>query len=239
MMNFKHIISIIIFILYINLIDGAKELTPFIYGDRISMECKDNEGNWKLGPICLNQKQELSVYYGRDSPLYCGIYIDEKEFNRIKDVLNRNSSWECRIPISSESNTDDNIYIPLSIQLWGYPQDDHLDITTHYNFIFHVEKGIIIGATLYPVKDKFQDVRKNAVFTIHGAIKWFNGGSHVELNDSLKLIKDNTNDFLNNLDYWIVILWIVLSMFTSLILFSLIYKYKLKPNLIRKYLKND
>ncbi|EGC31987.1 hypothetical protein DICPUDRAFT_39072, partial [Dictyostelium purpureum] len=123
-------------------------IVPYKYGDQISMECKDIEGKWKRGPICKENKQELNVFYGRDSPLYCGILVDELEFKRIKEVLYQNSSWECRIPVSSDIT--ENIYIPISIQLWGYTTGDHLDITNHYNFILHVENDILIGASLYP-----------------------------------------------------------------------------------------
>jgi len=42
-----------------------------------------------------------------------------------------------------------NAYIPLPLPIWGIPMGGGLHINSHMNFIFHIERGYIIGAAAY------------------------------------------------------------------------------------------
>eukprot|EP01132_Coremiostelium_polycephalum_P004231 gene4231-5297_t len=154
--------------------------------------------------MCNNdQKLEpLSFYFGRDSFLHCGVFVKESDLKRFKEFANQEKSWECRLPVSADDESM-RIYYPISIPVWGFVHQDHLQNEFHYNFVFHAVDGLILGATVYPVKDKFTILQKNSIFGIHGPVKWFNGLTFVDYNFS---IVEGLEEFWADLDVWVILL---------------------------------
>ena len=52
----------------------------------------------------------------------------------------------CRVPITLDKHN----YLPFAIPLWGVVEENHCHINGHMNFIFHVDRGFILGAAAYP-----------------------------------------------------------------------------------------
>lgn len=69
----------------INLILFSGSASEYTTGDSVKLECKDwFTGNWSHGPICKESGEELSITFGYDSFLYCGLEItDEKVYQAI------------------------------------------------------------------------------------------------------------------------------------------------------------
>jgi len=226
----------ILILLYV--VSAVPSLKQYSVGDKIQLECKNpSTGEWEIGPRCVNSKENLSFIFGRDSFLHCGIAVtNDEQYNDIKQILKQEKSMQCRVPISADEIN--KLYIPLSLPMWGYVQNQHSDVTNHYNFLFHVVDGIINAAAAYPVKDQFQTITKPSIFTLHGPVKWFSGGQYVEFNGAFSFVS-GIDGILDQLDFWVVALWCLLTLVFSFIVAGTYYKCFLKPRLIRKYLKTD
>ncbi len=58
-------------------------------------------------------------------------------------------------------------------------------------FIFHVDQGRIIGASIYPVRDRFQFTRTRSTLNIHGPVKWFAGHTYASIDAAATQIDSN------------------------------------------------
>jgi len=124
-------------------------------------------------------------------------------------------------------------YIPFTIPLWGVVEADHTHVGSHINFVFHAEEGKITAVAAYPVLDAFQYVQPGSMFHIHGPIKWFKGHSFQDVSGRgvhLLLGGESTGALL----VWLIITCAIMGLSSALV-----YRYFLRPRLIRKYLKND
>ena len=45
---------------------------------------------------------------------------------------------------------DKSFYVPFTIPIWGVVEAEHFHVNNHLNFVFHGDKGKIIGASVYP-----------------------------------------------------------------------------------------
>ncbi|KYQ99924.1 hypothetical protein DLAC_03891 [Tieghemostelium lacteum] len=242
-MNYRSITLFIIGLLYLIQISYAlNELTSYSIGDKIVVECKDKDGVWKDAPKCHHSNEPITFLYGRETYFICDITINsEEELERIKRFSLQEDSWECRIPLSPDESM--RIYLPIVIPIWGF-SSQHLDINNNYNFVFHSQNGIIEGASIYPVKDKFQELEKGGVFVLKGPIKWFKGKGFDSLN-SVNYAAHQVNNAdlehhtLAEIDFWLITLWCLMTLLFSLLFGTLFYKYFLKPRIIKKYLKTD
>ena len=43
-----------------------------------------------------------------------------------------------------------DFYLPFTIPVWGVVEVDHMHVDNHLNFIFHADRGRIIGVAAYP-----------------------------------------------------------------------------------------
>ncbi|EGG18418.1 hypothetical protein DFA_03912 [Cavenderia fasciculata] len=247
--------SILLVILYTILLlssySNAENLAKYQPGDAIKLECLNRQTmEWGPGPRCEGRKKGdydgITFFYGKNTFLSCGIAISTKEmYEQLTQNIKQENSWECRIPLSPDDKL--KIYIPVHIPVWGFVQTDHLDVTDHINVLFHEEDGIIHGATIYPVKDKFVQVKSDlrSTLTYHGHIKWLKGGSFSEISGGAGAgggVNTGANEFGQ---LWIsasmssVFLWCLITFVFSILAAAIIYKSFLKPRLIRKYLKTD
>lgn len=64
-----------------------------------------------------------------------------------------------------------DFFVPFSIPIWGVIEADHMHVNNHMNFLFHADAGVIMGASAYPVRDRFQFVKMGSVIVLHGAVK--------------------------------------------------------------------
>eukprot|EP01133_Synstelium_polycarpum_P003841 gene3841-4433_t len=103
--------------------------------------------------------------------------------------------------------------------------------------MFHADEGLIYAATMYPVKDRFQGIKVKGVLTYHGHIKWFRGRSFEELT-GFSLVNE-LGELWNLSNVMAILTWCLITLLFSVVAGALLYKFCLKPRLIRKYLKTD
>jgi len=130
------------------------------------------------------------------------------------------------------------IYIPVSIPLWGIIEPDHLHLNNHLNFIFHAHEGKIIGAAIYPVRNMFQVTVVGSAVNVRGAAKWFDShsfkdftpGSFLATSSSLKVISSTI---------FMVLIWSTLTLVLSATGFTYLYQNYLRPRVLKTFLKKD
>ncbi len=84
-------------------------------------------------------------------------------------MIDQEIGWSCRVPVSK----DYTLFLPVEIPLWGFTEPTHLHVNYHMNFVFHAMDGQIVGAAVYPVRDRFQMGRVGSIINLHGPVKWF------------------------------------------------------------------
>jgi len=201
-------------------------------GQDIKIQCINSQGEWGPGPICQEKNTEIVFKYGIDEFVNCGWNIHDKEsYNFFKELITRKENWACRV----EKAPKLNFYIPLYIPVWGVVETNHIHVDTHMNFVFHASQGDVLAATAYPVQDYFQQVEPGTIIKMHGPVKWFKGHYFTDFNylSPFKIVKGDVESIV------ITILWVFISTIATVILAVLCYKYNLKPNLIKKYIKVD
>ena len=61
-----------------------------------------------------------------------------------------------------------DFFVPFTMPVWGVVEPDHVHVDNRVNFVFHVDKGLIIAATAYPVHDRFQFGKPGSLISVHG-----------------------------------------------------------------------
>eukprot|EP00899_Mesostigma_viride_P023674 jgi/Mesvir1/4491/Mv09575-RA.1 len=147
------------------------ESPGYTIGAPVKVECMDWATNeWGHGPVCKETGEELSVLFGYDTFLYCGLDMpDQAVYDNLVKIVKLEKAWHCRVPMAP----GDSFYVPFTISLWGVVEDDHIHIDNHLNLVFHVDNRKIIGAAVYPVRDRFQFAKPGAIVSLHGPVRWF------------------------------------------------------------------
>eukprot|EP01111_Echinosteliopsis_oligospora_P016646 TRINITY_DN6994_c0_g1_i1.p1 TRINITY_DN6994_c0_g1~~TRINITY_DN6994_c0_g1_i1.p1 ORF type:complete len:231 (-),score=30.52 TRINITY_DN6994_c0_g1_i1:28-720(-) len=199
-------------------------------GQEIPFECKSSKGEWGPPPICQETGSPLSLVYGVDKFYSCGFLLDSQDkFDYFSAVVSQTEQITCRVPVMPE----EKFYVPFNIPLWGVAEGEHMHIGNHMNIIFHAHTGRIIGVAAYPVSDRWQYVELGSLASIHGPVKWFKAHSFQDLSGiSLPFLNEDSNVMF-------MVVWICISILVSLVCSGIFYRYYLKPNLVKKYLKKD
>eukprot|EP00276_Gloeochaete_wittrockiana_P014128 CAMPEP_0184332102 /NCGR_PEP_ID=MMETSP1089-20130417/1360_1 /TAXON_ID=38269 ORGANISM="Gloeochaete wittrockiana, Strain SAG46.84" /NCGR_SAMPLE_ID=MMETSP1089 /ASSEMBLY_ACC=CAM_ASM_000445 /LENGTH=239 /DNA_ID=CAMNT_0026655345 /DNA_START=22 /DNA_END=738 /DNA_ORIENTATION=+ len=239
MATWKQAIACIAFSLLLCMISGeeaAQDTAQFKVGDTIDLECKiGTAGTWGSGPTCKETNQPLIFLFGIDYFLYCGLQIaDQQTYDTFAQLINSNDTWYCRVPMSPERT----FYVPFTIPLWGVVEADHLHVNNHMNFVFHADQGKVIGVAAYPVRDRFQFGKPGALINMHGPVHWFSKHTFDGLSGATA--SDTPDSSSSGGGTWFAVL---LGCFcTGIIIagaFVAVYQFRLKPNLVKKYLKKD
>jgi len=210
----------------------AHKCVDYDVGQKIHIQCRNIKGEWGPGPICAETGEEIYFIFGTDTFFHCGLAIPNIEYYvHIRRFVLQDDNWSCRIPMAP----DHEFYIPFTIPIWGIAEPDHLHIDNHLNFVFHAEKGKLLGVSAYPVRDRFQFTKVGTVITMHGAVKWF--------------AKETFNDFIPSFGFGpgtdtlglivLVLIGCAVTAVFSVVLFRCIYLRYLKPRVVRKVLKKD
>lgn len=147
---------------------------PDAHGAHGSVGGADDE-QWGPGPRCHESARELSFSFGVDGFTMCGLFVaNEDLYNFLGAVVRGNESWNCRVAMSK----DRSFYLPVSLPMWGVQEPEHLHLNMHLASVFHVDQGRIIGATIYPIRDRFQFTRPLSTINLHGSVKWFDAHSY-------------------------------------------------------------
>lgn len=210
-------------------------------GDTIKFECLDwFHGNWTNGPTCKETGEELAITFGTDNFLYCGLDIaDQQTYDALVQMAKLEKTWQCRVPMSPARD----FYVPFTIPIWGVVEDDHFHLDNHLNFIFHVEKGKIIAASVYPVRDRFQFGKVGSLISLHGPVRWFQRHAFHRMFDEAehkpqgKVLGDG-NSQPGEAGMGTTIAFCILSSLVTLLGTAVLYQRKLKPQLIKKCMKN-
>eukprot|EP01130_Rhizamoeba_saxonica_P000399 TRINITY_DN1035_c0_g1_i7.p1 TRINITY_DN1035_c0_g1~~TRINITY_DN1035_c0_g1_i7.p1 ORF type:complete len:199 (+),score=17.52 TRINITY_DN1035_c0_g1_i7:373-969(+) len=189
--------------------------------------------NWRgiFNRYILTNKEEIVFKYGEDDFLKCGWSIsDHDEYLYIARIISRNENYECRVAKAPGMQ----FYIPFTIPFWGVVENNHLHVDTHMNYIFHAYHGDIIGATAYPVQDRFQTIRGKDIIHMHGVVKWFDGQFFKDLTRGSPFSSGVGGDTLIY-----ILIWCAFMVVLTCIFAMIFYRYSLKPKLIEKYIKQD
>ena len=54
-------------------------LVGYKAGDEIVIQCKDHEGKWGKGPVCIQNNKELKFKYGTEENFHCGWAVGDTE----------------------------------------------------------------------------------------------------------------------------------------------------------------
>eukprot|EP00824_Muranothrix_gubernata_P001353 TRINITY_DN11523_c0_g4_i1.p1 TRINITY_DN11523_c0_g4~~TRINITY_DN11523_c0_g4_i1.p1 ORF type:complete len:252 (-),score=40.51 TRINITY_DN11523_c0_g4_i1:32-787(-) len=194
------------------------------------IQCRNWEtGEWGPGPVCKETGQEIQFFFGVDMFFYCGLHIDSSAtYDHLASFIEQKRTWQCRVPMTPDSR----FYLPLALPLWGITEPDHFHLDNHMNFAFHADKGRIIGATAYPLRDRFQLGRPDSLIHLHGPVRWFEKHSYASLGGLAA--DDSLRSFLP-----LILGWCLLSALLALLIAALVYLCYLKPHLRRKLLKRD
>lgn len=139
----------------------------------------DDSERWGPGIICSETGRELSFRFGTDGFVHCGWKIsNEDTYQFARSVMSQDSGWNCRVPMSA----DRSFYLPVLLPLWGVVESAHVHLNYHLNFVFHVDDGRIMGASVYPMRDKFQFGRVGSIINLHGPVRWFQKNTFLALN---------------------------------------------------------
>ena len=91
----------------------------------------------------------MEIKYGVDAMTHCQLPVpDEGTYAALTDVIDRRTTWSCRVMLMP----DTDIWIPFSIPLWGLVEPTHLHVDNHINFLFHAFRGTLIGVAAYPCR---------------------------------------------------------------------------------------
>ena len=161
---------------------------PFAFGDRLKVECYSEASlAWKGNPPCIETGQPISILFGVDNFLQCGIPLESFEAVKVRLLPTATQQLlSCRIASSKKDGT----WIPLPLPLAGTaasPSAKELHIQTKYNVVIHASQrtgskaGHVLGAAVYPVYNKGtnQFARKGSTLSLQGKIRWFRRESFI------------------------------------------------------------
>lgn len=220
-------------------VSARKAMLPFHRGDVVSVECKNfATGEWGPAVICGESGRPLEFRFQEDSFLNCKWPIESlPQLEWIGHVIKQEAAWPCRVPMSAETNP---MYLPLSMPLWGVVEPDHVHLNIHFNFVFHQMQGIVIGATVYPVRDKMQLGKVGSVMNMHGPSRWFQQHSFTSADIAVDTLAHTmqSNRQAGFSALTLVMSCVCIALLTSLL--SLVYYlFALKPALVRHLLKAE
>lgn len=156
----------------------ARTVDPHIAQAQVHGTMVDESEQWGPAIMCSETGRELTLTYGQDGFLHCGwLLANEDTYQFARSVMQQESGWNCRVPMSA----DRTFYLPLVIPLWGVVEATHLHLNQHLNFVVHADEGRIIGISAYPVRDQFQFGRVGSMIQLHGPVKWFRKHSFLSL----------------------------------------------------------
>jgi len=217
-------------------------------GTPLTIQCKTSNSNtsqastWGPGLICVETGKEITFSYGQDTLLYCSLSIpDAQALNLLKKYIEREENLNCRVKMAP----DHDVYIPFTIPFWGIVEQDHVHINNHLNFVFHGDTGKVIGATIYPVRDRFQFATVGSVISLHGIVKFFHKHSFMDLAAASFMPasgQQQAGTLLANFmlqPVVLVISWSIITFSFSLLAFIFVYRKYLKPKVLRTVLKNE
>eukprot|EP00007_Cunea_sp_BSH-02190019_P007800 CAMPEP_0174241434 /NCGR_PEP_ID=MMETSP0417-20130205/23422_1 /TAXON_ID=242541 /ORGANISM="Mayorella sp, Strain BSH-02190019" /LENGTH=320 /DNA_ID=CAMNT_0015320675 /DNA_START=32 /DNA_END=990 /DNA_ORIENTATION=+ len=161
--------------------NNAVDHRGYKMGEVVRMECRMADGSWGPGPTCVETGMELTFPYGVDRMMTCGLPIASNvAYEHLKQLINRNESWACRLRMLPEVD----FFIPFYIPIWGVAEATHVHVDNHMNFVFHGGHGRIIGVSAYPVRDHFVFGAKGSIIPLHGPVKWFHGAGFTSLSSN-------------------------------------------------------
>lgn len=194
----------------------------------------DEQNQWGVAITCAETGRPLSVTYGMDGFLVCGWMISNSDVYRFAAaVVQQEAAFQCRVPMDRART----FFLPLTIPLWGVVEPEHLHINIHFSFVFHVDAGRLIAASIYPVRDRFQMVRAGSIFNVHGPVRWNQQHSFNALQGTATESNNSGSD--EGVGFITVFLWCILSASATFVALTLLYLLRLKPMLAKRYLKGD
>jgi hypothetical protein len=206
--------------------------TQYKVGSAIKFECKNQKGEWAPPPLCQETNQEFQFVYGKDSVTHCTWLLNER-YDFITEMIKNDRRWECRTEVTPGSKQ----FIPFSFPFWGFVEPSHTHVIHHYNFVFHGDDhGHLLALSAYPAFDQPQYFSRIHPLKLHGFVKWFKGHQFKDFGSSGFF---SFSESQNRTIWPYILLYSLTSILIALIGAGLFYKYRLKPRIIKKYLKVD
>jgi len=222
--------------LSVGVVVTAAPAAPYRLGDDVKVECQNwGSGEWGPALVCKETGEELRITFGMEGFVACSMEIaGDAMYQSLVQIIRLNRTWQCRVPVSA----NDELYVPFTIPLWGVVEDDHIHVCNRVSFIFHVEAGKILAASIYPVRDRFQFGKPGSLISMHGPVKWFQGGTYQSFaapGDTAALEAANSTECSLST----ILGLMFLSSFATLLFAAWAYQRRLKPSLLRKLNKNQ
>ena len=136
--------------------------------------------------------------------------------------------------------------MPVMIPLWGVVEKDHVHINYHMNFVFHgsSDSGQIIGAAIYPVRDRFQLGKLGGTLNVHGPVRWFDKHSFKPLNGGVSTDSDvdlqlRAAGSSHGPSLFIISAWCVLASLATTLCLVILYLRVIRPRLIHRFMKAE
>ena len=193
-----------------------------------------------LSRSCKETGKHIKLSFGRDSFLYCGIEVaGNTSFALLTSLVQLSASWHCRVAVTPAAQH----FVPFVLPLWGVAEGDQLHVDNHVNFALHADAGKVLAVAAYPVRDRFQFVKDGSVVSFHGPIRWFNKGSFSPLASApageraSAAVRGGGAAGGWACSPTMAAAWSAVSTLVTTAVWSALYLYRLKPQLVRSCLK--
>eukprot|EP01083_Nonionella_stella_P086599 240704_1 len=179
-MNMTNLNSVVLFVFTISLVAAAlvfcqttnPSLSSFREGETLRVSCRNNSTKlWEPAFTCQETGLPLAIRYGEDTFIQCSWSLKtQRKYREMRNMLAQKVAPPiCRIPISADST----YFLPLAFQFWGVIEPTHLYLSSSVNFIFHANKGALVAASAYSVRNHMTRVGPGGSIPFHIAIRWF------------------------------------------------------------------
>jgi hypothetical protein len=187
--------------------------------------------------MCSETNRSLELAYGKDAFFACSQRISQVQFDRIQRSGDGQVLFHCRVHMLQDATGaaagGPEPVMPLLIPLWAHIEGDHVHVNNHINFVFHGDRGRVVGLSAYPLQDRFIYVAPGSIFSLHGNIKWFHQHSFLPFHAH----GDPTGGDPWQIHILIAILAVMLVFVTTSICCCCLYFNWLKPDLEKEYFK--
>ena len=243
-MRYSFLIWAILFLLSRTPCFAVARYPTMVYnrGDFVAVECLQN-GQWQAPPKCEETSEPIALRFGIDTMLDCHIVVKDVSIFKQKLLQGKQSPFfQCRVAASK----DQNAWIPLAVPVVGSvpsPSASEFMFQTKYSVVIHsslhaaANSGTIVGGSVYPMLDAgfLQFARKGTHLSLHGTVRWFQRNSFIGISsrsrDSVFLSYRSTESAYSFFG------WMLLVFLLTTLCATMMYVFKLKPGLRRKYLK--
>ena len=245
-MRHHSFLGAVLFLLSKTICVVAARYSTMVYyrGDFVAVQCLHN-GQWQAPPKCEETSEPIAIRFGIDTMLDCHVAVKDVSIVKPKLLQGKQQPFfQCRVAASK----DQNAWIPLAVPIVGTvpsPSASEFTVQTKYSIVFHsslhaaANTGTIVGGSIYPMMDAnfLQFARRGTRLSLHGTVRWFQRSSFIGISSRSRdsaFISSNNSSAYSTYSFFG---WMLLVFLLTTLCATMMYAFKLKPDLRRKYLK--